>query len=167
MAAYITNGQPFNDTIDPSGATCSQGTSECYSACTAYTAANQATPCVYYLASDCWSACCENMQFPQQINTNSTSNDTCSPDGVSYWTTNLPKGNVFSPLANDETPLQYCNVANGAVLGDPHFFGFDGTPFFFDGRRAPSSRSSPSATTRSTRSSAAWAPSTASTRRSG
>ena len=126
----MSAGSPFDDTND--GTTCSTGTSECYTACKNQDTAGAA--CIGYLASDCTTACCEDGQYDGITALAGTPSppSTCTTAAADYWGGNTEKLNTF------DNTLQYCgynrDTGEAQVLGDPHFFGFDGTPFFFDGK---------------------------------
>ena len=120
-------GQEYSDTL--SGTTCGSGAgTSCESLCAA---ASSSPACTRYLVSSCANACCESPTSPVLLlQTTPPNSTTCSTTAVTYWTTaGTVAINAFTPGT-----LQYCNLATGAVLADPHFFGFDGTPFFFDGK---------------------------------
>ena len=122
------SGKTYNDTVLAGGA-CSAN-SDCFNECKSFN--YEILQCVFYLASDCTSQCCQS-DFAQVPDSYSDTSSYCDQPGIDFWTDwTLNKLDMFG------RQLQFCYMqhldpSRAQVLGDPHIHGFDGTPFLFDG----------------------------------
>lgn len=112
----------YTDVYNPAGSNCGsgEGPSSCLALC------NFISNCVKYFVSSCSQPCCSGTSDPMYALGYQNETSACAAledfDG-----TGTPSYLDFAGKA------LLCTRNGGLALGDPHFFGFDGTPFFFDG----------------------------------